>query len=288
MVKNGAEAAAEKNEAMDQNICKFVPVGNPAETLSTINFVYETEYCKLDKAEKCRVSPCFVFNLVTDGSGILFMQGREFKIKKGDIFFIFPSVGYRIAQAGSLKCVYISYVGLRANRIMDNLRITAENPVYEGHEKYINMYMEAFSLLNETTLDMMSESLLLYGFSIIGKEAENKPQSENLDIFLKIKRYVDENFPDCTLSLESLCDKFKYNKKYISKLFKLKLNVGFKDYLTMLRIQHACALMKDEYVSVKNVAFKCGFTDQLYFSKVFKAKTQLTPKEYIRSISVQV
>ena len=270
---------------MNQNICKVVSVGNPAETLNTINFVYETDYCRLDKIIKNRLSPCYVFNLVVEGSGTFIMQGKEFKISKGDIFFIFPSVGYRILNAKNLKCVYISYVGLRANKIMDKLNITVDSPVYGGHEKYINMYMEAFSLLNETTLDMMSESLLLYGFSIIGKEVESKSQSENMDIFLKIKRFVDENFPDCTLSLESLCEKFKYNKKYISKLFKTKMNLGFKDYLTMLRIQHACALMKEEYVSVKTVAYKCGFNDQLYFSKVFKTKMQLTPKEYIKNVS---
>ena len=211
------------------------------------------------------------------------MNEKRFKIKKGDIFFVFPSVTYRVIEEENLKCVYISYVGFRANKTMNKLQIKIEAPVYEGYDDYIKLYVEAFSLINETTLDMMAEGLLLYGFSLIGKQIVDEKKPENLDIIFKIKRYVDENFPDFTLSLESLCEKFKYKKKYISKLFKSKMNVGFKDYLIMLRIQHACDLLKEEFISVKTVAYKCGFSDQLYFSKVFKSKMQLTPREYIDS-----
>lgn len=259
------------------NICKFVPTGNPDETLSTINFVLETEYSRFGKE---RISSCYVFNIVVKGAGTFILRGKQFSVKRGDIFFIIPGESYSIIPGQSFACAYISYIGLRANKLMDKLGIKTDMPVFPGYEKYVKFYTDAFSLVGDSTVEILAEGLLLYGFSLIGKSCESRAEKAETDAFSDIKKYVDKNFSDSALSLESLCRKFRYNSKYISKLFKRKLNVGFKDYLTVLRIQHACALMKEGSVPVKTVAYQCGFSDPLYFSKVFKLKMLISPKEY--------
>lgn len=58
------------------------------------------------------------------------------------------------------------------------------------------------------------------------------------------------------------------------------MRVGISEYVATLRIQQACTLLDQGFTSVKDIAFLCGYNDPLYFSKVFKAKTGVSPREY--------
>ena len=71
-------------------------------------------------------------------------------------------------------------------------------------------------------------------------------------------------------------------EKYLSESFKKRMGMGFSRYLKNLRVKHAVFLMEHGVVSIKNVAFLCGFRDPLYFSKVFRADMGISPKEYLQ------
>jgi transcriptional regulator GlxA family with amidase domain len=61
--------------------------------------------------------------------------------------------------------------------------------------------------------------------------------------------------------------------------------VAYTQYLREQRIKHAIFLMEQGVVSVKNVAILSGFSDALYFSKIFTASVGVSPKAYIQKIS---
>ena len=52
------------------------------------------------------------------------------------------------------------------------------------------------------------------------------------------------------------------------------------EYVISIRIERACELLRDSNLSIKNVAHSVGFTDCLYFSKVFKRIVGIPPTEY--------
>ena len=51
-------------------------------------------------------------------------------------------------------------------------------------------------------------------------------------------------------------------------------------YVIDLRIDFASHLLQSRLYTISEVATKSGFTDPKYFSRVFKARFGLTPKEY--------
>ena len=112
-------------------------------------------------------------------------------------------------------------------------------------------------------------------------EAEKILVSEAIE-----KKYIDENFSDPELSLEKLSGEFSYNKKYLSSAFKKLFRVSLSDYLCTVRINHACVLIDRNYKSISDIAFLCGFSDPMHFSKVFKKKMTMSPREYIKSRNV--
>ena len=58
--------------------------------------------------------------------------------------------------------------------------------------------------------------------------------------------------------------------------------MGFNQYVNHLRIAYALRMIEDGCGSVSKIASESGFSDALYFSKVFKKKVGVTPSEKIR------
>lgn len=67
---------------------------------------------------------------------------------------------------------------------------------------------------------------------------------------------------------------------HLQRLFKKWSGMSPIAYRNMLRINHAKTMLRDTELAIGNIAFAVGFDDPLYFSKVFKAATGLSPREY--------
>ena len=96
---------------------------------------------------------------------------------------------------------------------------------------------------------------------------------------------TQKSFTDPDLSMSVIADELKYDPKYLSSVFKKKKGIPYTQYLRELRIKHAIFLMEQGVVSVKNVALLSGFSDALYFSKIFTAAEGISPKAYIQKIT---
>ena len=55
---------------------------------------------------------------------------------------------------------------------------------------------------------------------------------------------------------------------------------GFVDYLNKVRIERACCYLEQKELKNYEIAYKTGFRDEKYFSKVFKKIMGMTPREY--------
>lgn len=70
---------------------------------------------------------------------------------------------------------------------------------------------------------------------------------------------------------------------YISTLFTKYEHCGFVEYLNQYRVERAKLFLRDYGLKTYEVAYKVGFKDEKYFSKVFKKITGMSPSEYRKS-----
>ena len=264
------------------NICRFVPTYNAADVITTLNFVCE-------KGEFVNRGP-FLFSFyrlcfVQKGEGVLSFGRSSFQLKENDVFVIFPSVEYRIECDEDFNLMYVSFIGTRISEILTRLEITKKRCVFENMSHVRFFWEQEFSCRNEF-LDLVSESVILYTFSEIGHKFSVRKDAEELnpsDSMLFVKKFIDENFGDPELSLESVSVRFQYNKKYLSHSFKQFFGVGVTEYLNTLRVSYAVSLMEQKHRFVQEIAFRCGYKDPLYFSRVFKKVMGVSPREMIRA-----
>ncbi len=220
---------------------------------------------------------------VYSGKGFLHRMGSIEPLEKGDIFFTFPASPFCIQSEEDFSYMYISFIGSRANMIMEKLKISANKFIFKNCDELQEYWEKGLSTPSELT-DLISESIVLYTFSFLGTKLisfENK--IKNPDTTLLIKKYIDDNFSNAALTLESISRELSYNKKYISTVFKKDMGIGISEYLNTIRIQHACTLMNQGFTSICDIAFCSGYADPNYFSKVFKQKMGKSPREYIKN-----
>jgi len=67
---------------------------------------------------------------------------------------------------------------------------------------------------------------------------------------------------------------------------KKQMQLGFHQYVNHRRISYALRLIEEGHDSVRDIAAACGFSDALYFSKVFKKKSRRLPKREDQPASV--
>ncbi|NLT94935.1 MAG: helix-turn-helix transcriptional regulator [Clostridia bacterium] len=113
----------------------------------------------------------------------------------------------------------------------------------------------------------------------ICEEINRIKENKISDVTRKAKEFINENFSK-DIKLEDVSKVVNISPYYFSKLFKEETGENFIDYLTSVRIRHACNQFKNKDVSIKAVSYECGYSDPNYFCRIFKKITGLPPTEY--------
>jgi len=105
--------------------------------------------------------------------------------------------------------------------------------------------------------------------------------SEKIDIIniAKSISYIENHYAE-DISIDVLAEISYYSPRHFTRIFKETYNTAPLNYILSLRINHACSLLKESPLSISDIAFQCGFSDNNYFSRIFKKRTGLTPKQF--------
>ena len=112
-----------------------------------------------------------------------------------------------------------------------------------------------------------------------GVKPGSQPTGPKSDTFSSILSYVNEHFCE-DLSVHTISREVAVNPNYVSQLFKRQTGSTFTEYVTNLRVNLACSLLRTTDLTVAEVADKVGFNDYYYFIKVFRKMIGENPSPY--------
>lgn len=94
--------------------------------------------------------------------------------------------------------------------------------------------------------------------------------------------YIQNNYMDPDLSLNSLCSYLCISTSHFSTIFKEVTGETFMEVLIRTRMQKAKELLENTTMKNYEIAEKVGFSDPHYFGISFKKMTGKTPTEYAK------
>lgn len=262
-----------------ESICRFIPAPSVPEIIQTINFVHEKEKKKL----KINVMAMYRVYYVLEGSAVVRCGLNERSTGRDSVFFMLPTYDYEVTGSEDFEYMYISFIGLRSQAEMRRIGINSRNFVFDGCDALRPQWEKSIRRKN-SVIDLESEAVLLLTLAEIGGQTLTEDNAESGQTTVSaalIKQYIDDHFTDPELTVNRMALELAYNSKYLSSLFKKQYGVGIAEYVNTMRINYACRLFDRKYRGIAYVACLSGFGDPLYFSKVFRKKVGISPRQYM-------
>lgn len=117
-----------------------------------------------------------------------------------------------------------------------------------------------------------------YIFLLVNRVLSVNKANSKVDI-IQVTQYIKENYAD-DLYLDKLADHFNTSDKYLSRLFKESIGMGFHEYLASIRISKAKSLLLETDLSVTKIGEMVGFTTHSTFFRIFKKYEGINPTQY--------
>ena len=160
------------------------------------------------------------------------------------------------------------------------LIVTANNATREQNKTFASSTFDnAFATLSsENDIKLIKEFTQKFLTECTHAVSSVKKAEEN-PIIKKVCSYVEENLSH-DISLETAADFAGVSSFYLSKLFKEEKGETFINYISDKRLEKSRQLLEQTELSIKEITAEVGYNDQNYFSRIFKSKYGLSPKEY--------
>jgi len=157
-----------------------------------------------------------------------------------------------------------------------------------GVEEYILKPVvpdKLISLLTNLEIKLNNQALLKATKMSAGveeKKITNIDNSKSIteNMVNSIEKYVEAHI-ESDNSIFEICQIFSISQPYLSKYFRKYKSCTYNEFLINLKISKAKILLTERKdLLISTIAFMSGFSDQFYFSKVFKSIVGVTPSEH--------
>ena len=100
-----------------------------------------------------------------------------------------------------------------------------------------------------------------------------------------IRRYIQENYDNCELGIDLLCQCFGYSPSYLSHLYKQEQGENVVDTITRIRVQQAKQLLSSTDSNLSVIAERVGYNSAWTLTRAFRRCDGISPTQYRQNIA---
>ena len=219
---------------------------------------------------------------ITGGKGHIIFPHKRYEVKDGVLLYLCPNVQYSVnIDVEDPLCfwvVHFSYVNVAFNS--DKWDITeGPNTLPIDSIQVLKDYYQVNNIFKKLVEDW---ALKLPGYEFITKTLlqqllieiykSKKRNSQNYSTSLKVEKvieYMRRNINN-KLNLKDLSELVQLSSSYLSRVFKATTGYSIIEFFNKIKVDKAKELIIENDNKIKEVAQILGFTDEFYFSRIFK------------------
>lgn len=222
---------------------------------------------------------------VTEGYLYMTIAGKQITVSPGDIAIAFPatphSYDYISKDVNGLALIFSPDTISEFNHKFRTM--TVEHPLLPAGQKaeeldgiiehLMNLSQQVDSPLRLGYLHLF----LSYLFTCIHLQPLEKHMQSGLSY--QVLHYISEHFTE-PLSLENTARALGISRIHLSHIFSQQLKINFRQYINTLRIDRACALLRDPNYTISQIVYLCGYGNPRTFHRAFLTQCGMPPKQY--------
>lgn len=221
-----------------------------------------------------------------DGKGHIQTNFGVQSINKNSLIIVNSHIEHTVHHSLHQPLQYI-VIHLRGPELIFPDKIT-DNHLFEFQDdnlRYLRLvqliidYMNQYYTHSSYIINHLVNALILtlnHDANALLSEHRKTPLSPSVSL---AKNYID-NYYSKHITLDQLKDHSHISKFHLSHLFKEELGISPINYLQEVRFNHAIDLLKNTNFSIVQISAMVGFNSNHYFSRKFKDRYHLSPKDF--------
>ena len=218
---------------------------------------------------------------ITEGSGIHLINGKSYLVQKGDLLFITP-MDYHGFETTNIKTItlhfYAKDMSPEVAQMLTYLNADVVKSVSDKTVCDLKYLVEVFKSNRDYAVLQLKNVIEIIVLDLFGIKAVNFERQYASDNISQAIGFININFRE-EITLNVIKEKFNVSPAYFSREFKRRTGMCFNDYLAEKRFDYAKKLLKNGN-RVIDACLESGFGTVRNFSRRFKEKYGVTPKEY--------
>jgi AraC-like DNA-binding protein len=208
-------------------------------------------------------------------------------IEAGQAFLLFPGIWHRYAPHAETGWHehWVGFDGETARRWLRHRFFSPQNPVVKiGAEDTVlatfSRVMQAVRANRPALQQILAGATNnLMGLFYSAQQAQSAVDVQNANVIERAISRIQDEF-DRNLDMKRLAQELCVSYSWFRHSFATHTGLSPHQYLLELRLVRARSLLAETELPVKEIALQTGFEDELYFSRLFRQKLNLTPTQW--------
>ena len=237
-----------------------------------------------------RILPEFQMIYITRGEGMYSCGGNTYQVLPGCVMLVLPGLKhmYRPLPETGWQEYWVGFKGAYFSRLLEEGRFSPEHIFFQTglHDSILSFFNQIFDeVRGQRPLYQFKTCALILSLVAEVLIRERREQPNYYEKIVARAKYLMESNVYSAMNLPGISEQLGISTSRLNEIFKTYTSMTPYQYYIHIKIHKAEGLLEQEDISVKEAAYKMGFEDQYYFSRLFKNKTGVSPSDWKKFVT---
>lgn len=224
----------------------------------------------------------------TKGEGIVLLAGEQIPVSSEQYFIVPLGETFKFYSVLNKKSRFL--IARFNGKIVQNMShefLVVRNLVPSVNNMVANREMLFDEIFNNLSKGFYNQNIEYVNFCfghllatfIYANRTSDDLADESSPAVRRAIHFLEKNLHK-KLTLQQVAREAGYSPTHFTTLFRKEINYAPLSYFSHLKILKACEFLDFTRMKVKEISFQLGYSDPYYFTRDFKKKMGMSPRQY--------
>lgn len=229
------------------------------------------------------VRNAYILHYVVRGKGGF--CGKPVRANQGMLICPECSHEFRADEEDPWERYWIIWGGSKAGSLLSGCGLTAENHIFDYHwgDEIFPIFQNALKASDKIRNSQYYLIGILYLLLSFHERYAARDASGRENPVSRAVWYMNTQYSS-GITMEQTAAYAGVSEHYLCHLFQERMRISPQQYLLRVRLDRALELLARSDLRINEISRSVGYSDALYFSKLFRKKMNMSPTEYRQGI----
>jgi AraC-like DNA-binding protein len=226
--------------------------------------------------------PFLQLHWVEAGSGTALVGSKKHHLGPGSVFLHYHGEEHRLyAESKTWRFCWLTMDHPASQRWMEDSGLKLRHQ--QAGKCPTALFERLIGLLSRSKSPTDEYRAAMLAYRIVLQAAGNLPRSSGNPLADKARLFIEDHFANPAWGIEQLAEIMQVHRTTLFRVFGTEYGHSPSAFLRNMRVQRAIYLLRNSHLPITEISRQAGFSDPNYFSRVIRATTSMSPKQFRKS-----